>query len=381
MTPLGWISVGIAVLGMLGMVVGVIIDPSAAAFSYLAAFMFALSIGLGSLFVLMITHISKARWFILLRRLAEGAASTLPLSALLFVPVALGVKSLYPWARSLAHAPAELVKAVEHKHVWLSVPFWLGRAALYFAVWILLSELLFRTSLSQERLGARATIRMRTIAAAGMWPLALTLTFAGFDWILSLEPTFSSTILGIYLFAGSVLAALSVLALLGWWASARSLIEVGPSHFHALGRLMLTFTIFWAYSAFVQFLIVWMADIPREVVFFIERTRGGWLMVSVFLIVGHFVMPFFFLLSARLKRDPSRLGVIAIWILACHFIDLAWLILPAGRIGHERVWQVIPALLMVIGASVAFAALRIQKRSLLPAFDPELAASTRYHTT
>jgi hypothetical protein len=273
------------------------------------------------------------------------------------------------------------VAAVEHKQAWLNVPFWLARAAFYFAVWILIAELLLFTSMRQERMGARATTRLRTIAAAGMWPLALTLTFAGFDWILSLEPAFSSTILGIYLFAGSVVAALSLLALLAWFASARGLIEVGPSHFHALGRLMLTFTVFWAYSAFVQFLIVWMADLPREIVFFIERTRGRWLMVSVFLIVGHFLIPFFFLLSARLKRDPSRLGVIAIWILGCHFIDVAWLILPAGRIGHDRVWLLAPALLMVAGAGVSFAAFRLIRRPLVPAFDPELAASTRYHTT
>lgn len=391
-------------LGAAGTATALWLDPEGALRAYLVAYLFALSLPLGALCLLLVAHVTGAGWFVAVRRPAEAAAITLPLFAVLLLPVLLGLDVLYPWAAPPGSLPPDLREEIALKAGYLDTGFFVVRAAVYFAVWIGLAGLLWRWSVRQDPEGAegagpagtagtpaadrapggeKAGGRPVALSAAGLPAFAFTVTFAAFDWAMSLEPTWYSTMYGVYYFSGAFLGALSLVVLLvaGLERGGQLRGRVAAAHYHALGRLMLTFVVFWAYIAFSQLLIVWIADVPHEVGWYVARWEGGWAWVLVALAVGHFALPFFVLLSRGLKRRPGPLAAVAGWLLLMHWLDVYWLIGPsaAGRVPWPG-WEHAAALLTVGGAAVAFGAWRLDGRPAAPLGDPRFERSVRYRS-
>ena len=362
--------------------VGAAFDLRRALYAYLVAFAYWLGVALGMLILLGSFHASSARWPVVLRRFVEHVPAVIPLFVVLFLPIVLGRHSLFPWTNPQAFT-GEARHLVEHKHPYLNTPFFLLRAAFYFASWVAVAELLRRWSLRQDRAGGITLTRWQRRLGAGSLPLlALTISFAAFDWLMSVDPRFSSTIFGVYWFAGSFLAAFAVIAVAG------ALTRGDPSqfgahmsaeHFHSVGKFLLAFVAFWAYIAFSQLLLIWIANVPDEVPWYILRINGGWGWVGAFLVVFHFVVPFFLLLSRDLKRNPRPLALLAVWILLVHFVDLYWLVMPHLDPGGPRpsLWD-LTACVGVGGLAVAFTVLRMRGSAAVPLRDPYLDESLRY---
>jgi hypothetical protein len=372
-----------AVLGAVGLVGGFIVDPTQAFVGYLAAFVYVVTIGLGALTLLMTCHAMTALWPVVVRRIMEAIALALPLCVVLFIPVLIGFGRLYPWAHPDTIVDAQARELVVHKLPYLNLPFWIARAVVYFGVWTVTVGLLWRWSvLSEASPDPRLTSRMRALSSAMLPAVALTLTFAAIDWVMSLTPTWISTMYGIYVWSGGFIAAISLVTVLAYAAQSSGLLPwVSPSHYHALGRLMLAFTIFWAYAGFFQYMLIWIGNLPIDVPFYVERTRGTWATVSSFLALGQFVVPFFALLPWRIKRNGKQLAVMAAWLVFIHYIDAHWLVAPSARLaGSPYRWVDLAALLFVAGLTTLGITLLLRKRPILPINDPALAVGLGYES-
>jgi hypothetical protein len=366
----------------LTLVGGLVGDPRRALFGYLVAYVYWLGIALGALILLGSFHAASAKWPVVLRRFLEFVPSSLPLFVVLLLPILVGLRRIFPWVEPSAVAE-ELRHVVEHRRPWLNVPFFLVRAAIYFAVWIGVSSLLRAWSIRQDAVGGyELTRRQRRLGAGSLPLLALTMTFAAFDWMMSLDPRFYSTIFGVYWFAGSFVCAFAVLAIAAAWTRAdpgQFGAYMNLEHFHSVGKFMLAFVAFWAYVAFSQFMLIWIANIPEEIPLYEVRIRGGWLPVFAFLAIFHFVVPFFLLLSRPLKRDPRRLAWMGSWLLVVHWVDLYWLIMPVLHEAGPRpsLWD-LTAFAGVGGLAVAFVLWRMHGVPAVPLRDPYLDDSLRY---
>jgi len=379
---LAGIAVAVAAVALGLTAAGAAGDPRQALASYLVAFVYWLGIVLGALILLGALHASKARWPVVLRRFLETIPQTLPVFVLLFLPIALGLKHVFVWVEP-AGLTGELAHAVAHKVPYLNVPFFLARAAGYFVVWIAVAHLLRAWSIRQDQEGGHAlTLRQRRLGAGALPFLALTLSFASFDWMMSLDPRFFSTIFGVYWFAGSFLAAFAVLVIGA--AATRDLPDhfghhLNADHVHALGKFLLAFTAFWAYIAFSQFMLIWIANIPEEVPWYILRASGPWGRVGIFLAVGHFAIPFAVLLSRDLKRSPRKLAMVAAWLLLVHWVDLHWIIMPSfHEAGPAPSWMDLTAFVGVGAAFLACLVYRMRGAATVPVRDPYLEESLRY---
>ncbi len=373
------VGAGCLALTLLG---GLVFDARRALFSYLVAFVFWVGLALGALILLGAFHASAARWPVVLRRFIETVPLTLPLFVVLFVPIALGMRRLFPWVDPHA-LEGELAHAVESKLPYLNPSAFLVRAAVYFAVWIVVAHLLRAWSVRQDTAGGVALTRWQRRLGAGSLPfLALTMTFAAFDWMMSLDPRFFSTIFGVYWFAGSFMSAFA-LVIIGARATRDDPTAFGHhmnvEHFHALGKFLLSFVAFWAYVAFSQFMLIWIADIPEEVPWYILRINGGWRWVGAFLALFHFLVPFFLLLSRAVTRNPRALSWVAAWLLLAHWVDLYWLVMPHLHPDGPRPWVFdVTAFVGVGSLALAFAVLRMRGAATVPVRDPYLEDSLRY---
>jgi hypothetical protein len=365
--------------------IGFVVDARAAYFSYLVAFCYWCGIAFASLILLMIFHATHARWMTILRRPVEAMASTLPLFLVLLIPVLLGMKQLYSWVEPSAAVPPfgkEALHLIEHKRAWLNTGFFVGRAIFYLVLASLIAQLLRGMSLRQDKEGGHALIeRMRRLSAGGLPFIALAFTFAAFDWLMSLNPTWYSTIFGVYFFAGSFWAALSLLAIITYLGKLENVFGGGLNveHTHNIGKLMLAFTAFWTYIAFSQLLLIWIAGLPEEIPFYVVRFSEGWRWVGVFLIICHFFVPFGALLSRSLKRDPKKLGIVAAFILMVHYIDIFWLVMPTLNVdGFALHWTHFTAFLGIGLVAIAFGVFRLRGKLPVPVKDPYLGESLRY---
>jgi hypothetical protein len=375
-----------AVVGAGGLAVtalgALVLDPRRALFAYLVAFVYWTGIAVAALILLGIFHASNARWPVVLRRFLESVPQVLPLLAVLFVPIVLGRRLLFPWVEP-DRLEGELRHLAEHRAPYLNGSFFVGRAVFYFLFWIVLAHLLRAWSVRQDSAGGVTLTRWQRRLGAGSLPfLALTLTFAAFDWMMSLDPRFFSTIFGVYWFAGSFVAIFAVTIIAGTLTRGDLTAfgaHLSAEHFHSLGKFLLAFVAFWAYVAFSQFMLIWIANIPEEVPWYILRIDGGWRWVGAFLALFHFLVPFFLLLSRDLKRDPRALSLVAGWLLLAHWVDLYWLVMPhldpAGP--RPSIWD-LAAFAGVGGVAVAFGLLRMRGTAAVPLRDPHLDDSLRY---
>lgn len=387
------VALGVSLLGWAGVALGFVLDRRQQFPAYLTAFVFAISIALGALIFLMTTYVVGARWNVVIRRLNESVVSVLPLLALLFVPIAFGLSHLYYWAAPSPDLSANELRLLQHRQAYLNAPFFLLRALGYFVIWCVAAWLLCRWSLRGDRRLESLTdgvatsdveltphARERKFSAALLPPVALALTFAAFDWLMSLQSGYSS-LFGVYYFAGGFQASFALLALLAFFAQRHAPFFIRPPHFHALGRLMFGFSIFWAYCAFFQGMLTQLPNKPDEIVFFLMRTRGGWGFFTLLVVLGRFVLPFFLLLPRAIKFHPGAMALMGGWILVGHYLDMYWLVQPSVALDGPRLGLAEPsALLAVGGACVAFAAQRLRGRSIVPAGDPALAQSIAYRS-
>src|SRR5262249_27691849 len=283
---------------------------------------------LGCLALGMIHQLSGGAWGVVIRRPIGAAARVLPILTLMFLPIVFGMHHLYEWTNADLVARDEVLQG---KRAYLNTPFFLVRAAVYFFAWNALSYLLNAWSLEQDRTGDESlSRRMQLTSAIGLVAYGLTMTFASFDWSMSLEPHWFSTIYGVLIMGGQALTAWAVLIVVLVWLSRRPPLDavVVPDHFHDLANLMLAFVMLWAYFAFSQYLIIWSGNLPEEIAWYLHRLQTGWRFVGAILVVFHFAVPFLLLLSRAVKRDPQMLVKVAAGLLVMRVVDLFWLIAP-----------------------------------------------------
>src|SRR5687767_12992166 len=339
--------------------------------AYLIGWTFWTGIAVGSLALLMLQHLTGGGWGFVIRRILEASTRTLPVMAVLFIPILLGAHSLYHHWMDPEEVKKHAVVAV--KTPYLNFPFFTIRAVIYFAVWIAIAFLLNRWSLAQDRTAdARYTKNMRVLSGPGMVALIFTVTFASVDWYMSLEPEWFSTIYGFIFVASWSLSALAfVIAVMAWLIQEEPLSRVvAPLHFHDLGKLLLALVMLWSYFAFSQYLIIWSGNLPEEIGYYLERTHGLWGAVIIAIGILHFAAPFLFLLSRELKRNPRRLVMVAVLVLVMRMVDLMWMLLPAFK-DHHSIWLDVIALLGFGGLWLGLFAWQLAKRPLIPINDPQ----------
>lgn len=378
-------SAGIAVVAIgLGVALGAAEGDGFKRFlhSYLVAYCVALAVSAGSLYWVTLQHLVNSHWSIVVRRIGELFAANAPLMGLLslpiVIPVMMGNGVIYEWAE---HAKVEGDHLLHHKHPYLNPVFFLIRMFVYFGFWTLLSRYYLKNSVRLDETGSAAIIpKLRASAGPAMIGFALTITFCAIDLIMSVDAHWFSTIFGVYFFASCVLCVHATLSLSAMWLQGKGRLakSVTAEHYHDMGKMLFAFTIFWAYIAFAQFMLIWYANIPEETVWFKERFAHGWGTLSWFLLFGHFVFPFFGMLSRHVKRNKKGLAFFAFWMIAMVYLDMFWLILP--NIEHEPTFKIFDLLLVIglLSALVAGVARRAAKLNLLPTRDPRLGRSLAF---
>lgn len=413
------LSAALGGLGAVGCFIGWSSDPHRFAFSWLFALMSFLAIGLGALFFVLWQHLAGAGWSISIRRVPELLMSGLPVLALLVVPVLFQMDELYPWmeswrehahgeaheehtsseglvtasvAHAQDHAPAEAhgeghdahhtpqhaahAEVIASKLAYLNQPFFLIRAVIYCAIWIVLVWFFFTSSTKQDTTrDLNLTRRMQSLSPIATFGFALTLTFAAFDWMMSLEPTWFSTIFGVQYFAVSAVSSLAMIVLIVFGLKSAGVFgeAVTTEHFHDLGKLLFGFLVFWAYISFSQFMLIWYASIPEETTYYHLRWSGGWRTFSLFLVIAHFVFPFLLLMSRNVKRRVPVLAFGAAWLLVMHALQVFWLVMPYVNPGELSVhWLDLAALFAVGGAYLTFVFFMMGRYPLVPVGDPRL---------
>jgi len=372
-------------VGRLGLVIGVIAlallaygamaTPTQFYRSYLVAYLYFIGIALGSLLILMIQHVTGGPWGVRIRRTLEAGTRTLPLLALLFVPIVFGIHDLFEWSHADVVATDEIL---QHKSAYLNEQFFIVRAAIYFAIWLTLTFLLSRWSKEQDVRGHTPSLGRRTLmlSRGGILLYALTITFASVDWAMSLEPHWFSTMYGVLFAGGQVLSAMAFAIAISARLVDRAPVAnvIGITCFHDLGKLLLAFVMLWAYFAFSQFLIIWAGNLPEEIPWYLNRLEGGWQYFAVAIMLFHFALPFASLLSRRLKQNARKLAILAVFVLLVRFVDTYWMITPAfSPKDLAPHWQDLAAFLGVGGIWLATFVWQLQRRPLLPVHDPELA--------
>jgi len=345
--------------------------------AYLTAFMFWLGISLGCLAVAMLHGLTGGGWGLAIRRVIEAGYQTLPLLAVLFAPVYFGVQRTHEWAEpGVMDRDAHLAR----KAGYLNVDGFHTRAIVCFAVWIVIALLLNWSSPDEHSDGdSPRWRRLQCASGLGFIAYALTLTVAAVDWVMSLEPHWYSSMYGLIFLAGQAVAGLSFAIVLlvtlehyDSWSQRRT----NPQRLNDLGNLLMTFVMFWAYTAFFQYLVIWSGNLPEESVWYLHRSQGGWQMLVTALMGLHFAVPFLLLLSRQVKRQGASLRRVAILLLAMRYADLYWLVVPGFRRGGEPRftfhWLDAAALAAIGGPWLAMFAWRLGARAKAPICDPEL---------
>jgi hypothetical protein len=377
---------GLQRLGTIAAIVGVVLAGVGFALSgldrfyqaYLVGYTFWLGVALGSMALLMVQHLSGGAWGVVIRRPLEAATSTIPAMAVLFLPIALGMHSLYEWT----HEGALNDPMIAAKAAYLNTPFFLARAVFYFVVWTAMSQLLLKWSREQDRTGDPVYARkLSVLSGGGLVIYALTVNFSITDWLMSLNPHWFSTMWGPLFMVGQGLAALALVinVLVMLMGSAPMDRVLSASHFHDLGKLLFAFLMLWAYLTFSQFLIIYSANLAEEVPHYLVRSQGGYQYITVALIFLHFIVPYSLLLSRDVKRGITRLRLIAAWLILMRIVDYYWQIAPEF---HETLSLSVIDLATPIalgGVFLTLFAMRLKSEPLLPLHDEGLEKALTHH--
>jgi hypothetical protein len=377
------------VLGFVGLAVGFVLGWNRGdelqyyLHSYLWNYCFVLSIALGALFFVVLQHATRAGWSVTVRRLAECIAAPFGLLFVLFLPILiptlLGQYCIYNWA---SPAAVEASKELAHKATYLNPTFFGIRCIFYFVSWFWIARYYLAKSVEQDRSGdVTVTLRLERYSYISIILYAFTITFAAIDWLMSLTPSWYSTIFGVYYYSGCMLAGMAVLILaaVALQSAGRLQHAITVEHYHDLGKLLFTFVVFWGYIAFSQYLLIWYANIPEETAWYWLRQNGDWKWVSLALLAGQLFVPFVALLSRHAKRQKAILAFWAIWILAFHWLDLYWLVMPSMKTAEPPFSPLDICLLVGLLGLYGAAVMRtMANRSLVPLADPRLGEALAF---
>jgi hypothetical protein len=364
----------VGVIGVVLCIVGFVKSPESLLHSYLLAFMFVLGLSLGSLGLLMLQHLTGGMWGIVIRRPLESATRALPLVFILFAPIFFGFRYIYgAWLNAPATGEGKLSDFQQH---YLTSGWFHTRALIYFAVWLLLMWIFNSWSRKQDTDHEDRALRRRLkmLAGPGIILYVFAMSFAAIDWVMSLSPHWASTIYGFLYVAGQLISSMSLMICVVVLLS-RAPVFAGvlkPRYLHDLGKLLLAFVMLWAYFSFSQLLIIWAGNAPEEISFYRSRLYGEWGYVSVLILIFHFFVPFFLLLSRDLKRNPTLLPKVALWLIFMRFVDIYWLTRPEFTASAiPSLWD-LAAALGLVGLWFFVFAWQLQKMPLLPLGDPKL---------
>lgn len=349
--------------------------------AYLVAWVFWTGVGLGSLALLMVQHLTGGAWGLVIRRVLEASTRTLPFMAVLFIPILFGMDHLYHWTNADAAANDPMIR---DKVAYLNKPFFLVRQVFYFIVWSGMASLLSKWSAEQDRTGdPKMAVKMTALSGGGLLVFGLTVTFAVVDWTMSINPHWFSTMWGLLYIVGQGLSALAFSIAVLVMLSKDSPFDkvINPSHFHDLAKLLFAFIMLWAYLSFSQFLIIYSANTLEEIPHYWVRAQNGWQFVGWTLVALHFVLPYVLLLSRDIKRDWRRLSLIASWVVVIRVVDYYWHVAPEFHHEGLSVGVIDVALPIALGGVfVMLFALQLKGRSLLPLHDEGLAKALTHHT-
>jgi len=356
---------------------GVALQPAQLSFSWLFAFAFYFTLCAGCFFWTIVHHATDAEWSVVVRRQLENIAVLFAVLAVFFIPILLLRHHLYEWMNI---APGK-VEALDSKRPYLNFNFFVLRAVIFLGFFIIASQLLRRFSIRQDKDGnPQFTLWMRKVAFVSLPLFAFCLTFGAFDWLMSLNYHWFSTMFGVYIFAGTAGSSMSLLVLIITGLRKAGYLKdvVTVEHYHIMGKWMFAFCVFWAYIGFGQYMLIWYANMPEETQYFLVRNTGSWWVLSMFLVIGRFFGPFAILLLRSIKKNPHQLCYMASWIVFMQLLDMYLVVLPAlhGTGVHFSLWDFVP--LIGISATLAFVYLRIVgKSSLFPVRDPRLVESLK----
>ena len=367
---------GTGFVGILGCILGAAMHGTRAqfAFSWLFAFMYFFTLCAGSLFWILVHHATDAAWSVVVRRVLENLAGLLPAVFLCLIPVLLCAHFLFHWW-DLAPGADPLL---DEKRAYLNHTFFLIRTLLYFFILSGVALSLKNLSTRQDAHGSTwNSIRMRKVAVAGVPLFAMSLTFASFDWLMGLDYHWFSTMWGVYIVAGAAGSSMSMLVLIVTGLRAKGYLSyVTMEHYHIMGKLMLAFCVFWAYIGFSQYMLIWYADMPEEISYFIRRNIASWNTMSIFLVVGRFFIPFPLLLLQGIKKVPKYLCMVAAWIVFMQAVDIYIIVMPMLHRKGFRPHILDLCALAAIGSVLGILFLKaLSKNSLYPLRDPRLAES------
>lgn len=373
-----WIA--FAAIGTLAFVAGLKMDPSRAWAAFVQGHFYFMSLALGGIFFASIQWVTGAMWSAPVRRIMESFTAYLPFVLVSFAILYFGMHDLYPWTHA-EHVKGDPV--LEGKAGYLSIGFFFIRNFVAIALWILFTRKLVGNSLAQDKTKDYAlTVNNRVWSPAFLAVFAITFTMSSFDQLMSLDPHWFSTMFGVYCFSGLFYATLALITILAIQLKRSGRLEgiVNDNHLHDLGKFMFAFTIFWAYIGFCQFMLIWYANLPEETGYFLRRFDGGWFWVSVFLLCGKFMTPFFLLLQRQNKRDPKRLVAVGCFMLVAQWVDLLWIIQPEFfKSGPQIGWIEIGTTLGFLGVFATLVARFWGKHTIVAIGDPRLAESVHHH--
>jgi hypothetical protein len=347
--------------------------------AYLVAYTFWMGVIMGAMALLMVQHLSGGVWGIILRRPFEAAVRTLPIMTVLFIPIVFGMHSIYEW--SLPEAAND--PAIQAKALYLNPTSFIVRQVIYFAIWNVMGFLLTKWSAEHDRTGDPGLLdKLSKLSGAGLLIYGLTMTFAAVDWTMSVNPHWFSTIWGMLYVGGQGLSAFAfgicVLVMLAQTAPLNRVLT--NHHFHDLGKLLFAFLMLWAYLSFSQFLIIWSANLPEEIPHYLNRWENTWKFLSIFIVVGHFMVPYALLLSRDIKRNYGRLRIIATWLLFARLAEYFWHVAPELHKDGMTVSLLDVALPLALGGIfISLFVSQLGGRSLLPVNDPALDKALHHH--
>jgi hypothetical protein len=369
----GKFGFGLLGIGLILSILAYLYEPVRSAYNNVILLEFLSSVGVGSLFLISLEYIVGAVWSTPFRRIFEILSSVLLILPLVALPVYFHAHDLFHWTHLDVVAADEIL---QQKSPYLNMTFFTIRIVAYFVIWILFHLLITRNSRKQDESRDPKLTKLNTKLSAIFLPLfALTLTFSSIDWMMSLEPHWFSTIFGVYYFAGTFLTAVAVGTFLIIWLNEKGFLVkgIGKDHYYSLGALLFGFINFWAYIAFSQFLLIWYANLPEETYWFLQRWEGSWMYFSIFLVIIHFIIPYFALLSQPSKMNPKTLKIMSVVIIFAHIFDLYWIVMPTfSKSGFVFGWIEIAFILLGLGTIGVIFSLRAKNQNLVAIGDPRL---------
>jgi hypothetical protein len=378
------IKLGWALLGA-GVIVGIVaflVDAERASFNYLLAYTFLISIGVGSLFLVALEYVTGAVWSVPIRRIPEFLAGSIPFLAILVIPLLLNMHNLFHWTHIEVVEQDEILQG---KAPYLNIPFFIIRAFVIIGFWTLFYFIITRNSKKQD-IGGNQNLTTKNIRISAIFIIifAVTISVSAFDWLMSVDPHWFSTIFGVYYFSGTVIAALAAITIVVVLLKERGYFPTWftNDHLYSLGALMFVFVNFWAYIAFSQYMLIWYADLPEETLWFLQKWEGSWAVFSILLIIIHFLVPYIVLLSQPSKMDAKKLKFISIWLLFAHLFDLFWLVMPqmeAMEHGYVFSWIDLVFPIGAVGFLMVIFNMKFKKQNLIPVGDPKLKRGMDFH--